>query len=378
MVVPRRPVLISLTRLIAVLLPLLLGGAATVRADEGSLSGERLYRTACAACHGVDGRGAPVSQVGFDTALPDFTDCSFTSREPSADWLDITTHGGPVRRFAELMPAFGEVLSTQQMTAIIRYIKGLCPDTSWPPGELNLPRPLVTEKAFPEDEAVISMAITEGADSVTSKLIYEKRFGARNQVEVVVPLARRDRVGSGGRTDTVTGIGDVAVGVKRALYHSLERGSILSVTGEVILPSGDDNRGLGKGTTIFEPFLTFGQILPANCFVQAQAGLELPLDHDLIEREAFVRLALGRSFTAGSSSRVWSPMVEVLGARELVSGEQTSWDYVPQIQVTLSTRQHIMLNIGARLPITNSSQRSTQVIAYLLWDWFDGGFFDGW
>ena len=48
-------------------------------------------------------------------------------------------------------------------------------DGRWPRGELNLPRPLVTAKAFPEDEIVVSTASQSG--SVVTKLIYERRFG---------------------------------------------------------------------------------------------------------------------------------------------------------------------------------------------------------
>jgi hypothetical protein len=76
--------------------------------------------------------------------------------------------------------------------------------------------------------------------------------------------------------------------------------------------------------------------------------------------------------------RAWTPMVEVLAARELESGATTAWDLVPQVQVTLSKRQHIMANFGVRFPVTDSGARTTEVLFYVLWDWFDGGLFDGW
>ncbi len=44
-------------------------------ADRAGLSGEQLYRTACAACHGNDGRGQPIAVRGFELEPPDFTDC---------------------------------------------------------------------------------------------------------------------------------------------------------------------------------------------------------------------------------------------------------------------------------------------------------------
>jgi len=51
---------------------------------------------------------------------------------------------------------------------------------------------------------------------------------------------------------------------------------------------------------------------------------------------------------------------------------------VPQFQVTLNTRQHIMANFGVRIPLDKPGTRSTQFAFYLLWDWFDGGLRDGW
>ena len=94
--------------------------------------------------------------TGLETPLPDFTDCRFASREPSADWMAVVHEGGPVRGFSEMMPAFGEALGEEEIEKVVAYVHSFCRDRSWPRGELNLPRPLVTEKAFPEDEAVLT------------------------------------------------------------------------------------------------------------------------------------------------------------------------------------------------------------------------------
>lgn len=338
--------------------------------------GRRLYVDGCAACHGIDGRGVPQERLGHDTPAPDFADCSFASREPDSDWLAVTHLGGPARGFHRRMPAFGEAWSDPELKAVMAHVRSFCPDRSWPSGELNLPRGLFTEKAFPEDEFVYTMAATvDGPGKVAHELLYEKRFGPRNQIELVVPFSWREPVPAGGWD---WGLNDVAVAFKRAVAHSRERGSIFSVAGEVILPTGDQEKGFGKGTTVFEPFAAFGQILPADCFFQAQAGLELPVDQDRAEREGFWRLALGKTFTQGRFGRAWSPMVEWLAARELEHGADVSWDVVPQMQVTLNTRQHIMFNLGVRLPVTDRRNRDTQLVFYLLWDWFDGGFTEGW
>ena len=55
--------------------------------------------------------------------------------------------------------------------------------------------------------------------------------------------------------------------------------------------------------------------------------------------------------------RTWTPIVEVLGARELGRRAPTStWDLVPQLQVTLSTRQHVMASFGLRVPVTRAGR----------------------
>ena len=338
---------------------------------------EARYRAACAACHGVDGTGVERSVVGFDVPLPDFSDCSFATREPDADWLAIAHQGGPVRAFDRWMPAFGAALTEPDLQRTLDHIRGFCNERGWPRGELNLPRALVTEKAYPEDEAVLSssIALDDDAGAVGTELIYERRLGPRSQVEVVVPFELQ-QAGSGAAW--VRGLGDVAVAFKHALFHRFESGTIFSAAGEIVLPTGKQSDGIGAGVTILEPFVAFGQLLPRDGFLQAQAGLGLPTDPDRVERESFWRAVIGRSFTQGRFGRTWSPMLEVLGARELAAGAAAHWDLVPQVQVTLSRRQHVMLNAGLRIPVNERSGRSPQLLTYLLWDWFDGGLLEGW
>ena len=371
----------------AALLPLFLlaapltgQGVAATDAPGEPASPERLYEAACASCHGADGHGADLAAVQLDVPLPDFTECSFATREPDADWAAVVHAGGPVRGFDRMMPAFGDALTDEEVDRVLTYVRSFCGD-EWPRGELNLPRPLVTEKAYPEDEAVwTGTTDLEGAGAFSHELVYERRFGARNQLEIVVPFGWRERIREGApgeASDWTGGIGDVAVGVKRDVFHRFETGTIVSVTGEVILPTGDEDDGFGNGTTVFEPFVSVGQLLPSAFFVHGQAGLELPADADRAEQEGFWRLALGRTFTTGRWGRAWSPMVELLGFRELTAGEPVHWDLLPQIQVTLNTRQHVMANVGVRVPLDDAG-RDAQLLVYLLWDWFDGGLFAGW
>jgi mono/diheme cytochrome c family protein len=347
--------------------------AAFARASEQTpRSGSEIYRQACAACHGTDGRGQPVERVGFETPLPDFSDCGFATPEPDNDWIAIVHHGGPARAFDRRMPAFTDALSDAEIASVVLHLRSFCRDASWPRGELNLPRAIFTEKAFPENEALVTVeANLEGPGAIDHAFVYEKRVGARNQFELTLPISAAHIDGS-----WHGGLGDVSIAAKRVIAHSIERGSILSLGGELAMPTGDDR--IASRTTRVEPFVSFGQLLHAEAFFQAHAGFELSTDRTRAEHEAFWRVALGKSFARDRLARTWSPMIELLAARELESGQRIEWDAVPQLQVTLSKRQHIMVSGGVQLPLTGRRQRDTRFVFYLLWDWFDGGLTTGW
>jgi hypothetical protein len=333
-----------------------------------------LYRAACAACHGPDGRGAPASSVGPSLTVPDFTVCSFATPEADADWMAIVLEGGPVRAFDRMMPSFKEALSFDQIASVLAHVRSFCADRRWPRGDLNLPRPLITEKAFPENEAVVTTTVNaEGEGRVGNQFLYERRVGARGQIEIAVPLDFREQ--SAGRW--TRGLGDVAVAFKHVVAHSVTRGSIVSAGTEVVLPTGRESDGLGGGATIVEPFGTVSQLLPHNAFLHVHAGLELPVGAEERHKETFWRAAIGKTYTQGWG-RAWSPMIELLAAHGIGAGEGVAWDVLPQVQVTLSTRQHVTFNGGVRIPLNDRRTRSAAMMFYLLWDWFDGGFLSGW
>lgn len=337
-------------------------------------TGEEIYRAACVSCHGVDGAGASRELVGFAKELPDFTECSFATPEPSADWVAVVHEGGPIRGLDRHMPAFGEALTLDEIQRVVGYVSSFCTDGDWPRGDLNLPRPFFTEKAYPENEAVVTTAVGTSRDRhVSNVFLYERRIGKRNQVEVIVPIDARPT----GTSQWTAGIGDIAVGFKRALYASVDTGRILSAGGEIALPSGSSSSGLGSGTTVFEPFVLFGQAVGATGFVQAHAALEWPADRTQAVREAVVRAAVGTSFLQDRGfGRAWTPMAEILWARP--EGGPSEWDVVPQMQVTLSKLQHVAIAAGARIPVNGRNERHPQLVMYFLWDWFDGSLFDFW
>ena len=134
--------------------------------------GERIYQSVCAACHGADGRGEPGRRL-YAIEMPDFTECSFATREPDADFFAVVHEGGPVRAFSPVMPAHGASLGEAGIRAALAHVRTFCTDPRWPRGELNLPRPLFTEKAYPEDEAVVTVDANANRDrDLRVELVY--------------------------------------------------------------------------------------------------------------------------------------------------------------------------------------------------------------
>jgi len=340
-------------------------------------TGEEIYRGGCISCHGPDGRGQSQNLAGFERpdTFPDFTDCHGSTPEPDVQWRAVITNGGPARGFSQIMPSFRDLLTHEQIDKVIGYLRGFCKDNRWPQGDLNLPRALITEKAFPEDETVVTATVNaQGTPGIGTAVVYEKRIGVRGQLEAMVPY---DYTHDAGRWQS--GFGDVLIGYKHVLFSSMQTGSIFSLLGEVTAPTGDTTKGTGGGSTVFETSAAFGQILPKSAFVQIHTGAELPTHTNVLPQAYYLRTALGKTFATGSGlGRQWSPMVEFVYDRDLVKGAQNRWTIVPQIQIPISKRLHILGAVGYSIPVNFTEDRQRQLMFYLLWDYADGKLTQGW
>jgi cytochrome c553 len=339
-------------------------------------SGEHIYKTACVACHGSDGKGTPKSIAGFEPpdSFPDFTRCDQTTAELDNDYRAVIVHGGRYRGFSQIMPSFKQALTPAQINKVIGYLRHFCREQGWPRGELNLPRAMVTEKAYPEDEEVVSTAVNaRGAPGVEAHIIHEQRFGKKNQIEVDAPINFQDE-----NHTWYGGVGDTTFGVKRVLFSNLSRGSIMALQGSVVMPSGNRARGFGSGTTTFETFAAYDQLFH-NTSIQTQFGADLPRHTEIAPQSIFFNTAIGQTIMADHGlGRAWTPMFEFLAQRDLIDGSKTDWDVLPQMQVTISHRQHIRGDLGVRVPVSNTTGRAVQLQLYLLWDWQDGKINEGW
>src|SRR5216110_3218234 len=148
--------------------------AAQAPADS---DGAALYQAWCSKCHGADGRGRAAATTRLAVPPADLQECKASTAETEQRWIGIVTQGGAAFGLSLDMPAFGEAGTPAQVRAVVRYARSLCGELGWPPGELNFPRPFLVEKAFPENEWVIT------DQARVQELIFEGLLGKRFQVE---------------------------------------------------------------------------------------------------------------------------------------------------------------------------------------------------
>lgn len=74
---------------------------------------DTIYIKRCSGCHGTDG-------VATKEGVPNFTDPKFQSSHTDEEFIKSITNGKDPR-----MPAYGEILEKEQITALVPYIRNL-------------------------------------------------------------------------------------------------------------------------------------------------------------------------------------------------------------------------------------------------------------
>ncbi len=331
--------------------------------------GREVYETACILCHGPDGAGNP--EWESEIRPVSFADCG-TTAESSVLWKSVVVNGGPKHGLADVMPAFGEAFPPDELDAVVAYLRTFCKTADrYPPGDLNFRRLLATGKAFPEAEVVMNMKIVPDEGETEFEFAYENRLGPRFQYELEFPLrpAATDE-GYG------AGVGDVVVSGKYVLHFNPSKRRILSGGLEVSLPTGSEKKSLGSGTTVFVPFLAFGQGIGSTVF-QAKVSAELPADTNRAARTW--KYAFGYALPPLGFSRTgFVPALELVGAwnPKNKSHEQTA---VIGLSKALNKLGHVIASVGMGIPLRPSEgSRPKEFRAYLLWDFGDGPIWTGW
>jgi mono/diheme cytochrome c family protein len=351
-------------------------GSAIVSADPASPQAAgpetwdtpTLYQRACAACHGTDGAGLPEghpNRASFDPPPADLTDPLFNSREPAADWFLVVKHGGARSGLSKQMPAFETALSDQLIRDLVGYLKSLVDTSRYPPGELNFLRPIVTTKAFPEDEALVitrfETAEEPAPDSLRTTLYYARRLGSRYQGEVKLSTLDAERAAAE--------LDELELGFKWALGDDPARRAIYTVGLEVALPIEDSS-----ASEEAIPYLSFGTGLSDRFTFQSQLRAVLPVD-DPGAGEG--RLSGIVHWRPSVWRRSVSPALEVVWTEPFESDLESEVSLVPQLFAGLSKLGHVALAAGAELPLTDGDY-DYRIHLFVLWDIADGPFWRGW
>jgi hypothetical protein len=299
----------------------------------------------------------------------DFTDCRIASGEPDADWERAIAKGGHGVGLSSQMPAFEDSLSADQIRAFVSHLRTFCKEPGWPSGNTNFPRPILTEKAFPENEFLIVPAVSHWNEApapsitrATLMALYERRIGRRSMIEIEVPMVRTNSL-----TTWTGGIGDVAIGFKHALYATAGDPTtgasprIVSLGLEAVLPSGDRFKEHGAGATLFEPYISAGAML-RNWYLQTQFKVELSTN-TLRERPHVVyNTYLGRDTSAAPNT--WTIGVELNGEDELIA-------LTPQVRKGLTGTGALAASAGMMVPLNKREEQGVRWVGYLLWEYLE-------
>ncbi len=317
-----------------------------------------MFDAFCAVCHGEDGSGQ-VENPALDGEPMDFTDCAVATPEPDADWELVITRGGPAAGLSSEMPSYGDTLTGGQIGTLIGYIRGFCPEPGWPIGTLNFPRPIFTEKAFPENEFLLLPEVSEGPGDVSRvgiRAIYERRLGRRGHVEMRLPFESFSAAGT-----RRSGLGDVKLAGKYVVHTDRAMTRITTAGLEVSLPTGDADDGLGHGTAVFEPYLAFGTTL-GDLYLQTQVKVESPARDPVSEAEFGYNAYVG--FDVSEVLNTWTLGLELNGVdRDLA--------LTPQLRKGLTRTGAIAVASGVQIPITHRDTRRARWVGYFLWEYLD-------
>lgn len=326
------------------------------------LHGREVFEQNCIMCHGADGKGTGRLAADLPVKPADLTDCKLTDEDPVLLGQGVIRHGGP-HRGRSSMPAFGTVLSDSDIVDVAHYVRTLCADPDWVPRELDFPHPLITSKAFPEQHIILGGRFGRNGTSIDEYMgILEYRVNGLTNIGIMARgLSIDPNMGS-----TVSGLGDTVLSVNRVLAFSTQYRALTSVGLDLVLPTGDDRRGLGSGGVVFETGLRAG-VDWKQVVVQVAVALAVPAGTSNSKSQANVDVAIGRYFYPNRRLQI-TPMIE-LNTTTGISGSSSGKTKSALLPLMRVKWLRWTLGVGVQVPITEGRDFDIRPLFDVMYDY---------
>ncbi|MBI4428526.1 MAG: c-type cytochrome [Ignavibacteriales bacterium] len=341
--------------------------------DISILSGKEIYIQFCSRCHGDDGKGNIPKEMlqNMDAPPPDLTEPYFNSGEKRLAWFRVIKFGGDIECLSMSMPSWGESFSDRQIEEMVEHIKTFVPQHEYPQGEVNFLRAHAVTKAFVEQEALLIPTYTsktvngENRSETKTTFYYASRFGNRFQYELKAPI--QSASSSSGRE---FGLGNLELGFKYAFFDDHSNGIILSTGIEAEVPTGDESKGFSSGTIIGIPYIAAGIGVGHSVEFQGSAKIDAPFNRSKANPE--LKYGFSTAFILSDSRMGLFPGIEITGTKDLTNRTHM-FSIIPKLYVGLTKRGHVGFSVGSEIPVSSEKAFSSRWLAFLLWDYADGG-----
>jgi len=226
---------------------------------------------------------------------------------------------------------------------------------------LHFSHPLIAESPSPDTKVRLDYFFSHDneADEDTIRAELEYAFARWGSIELNLPYAFVDSDEGAG----TSGVGNIDVGLKLACYCFEEYGVLLGGGIELVLPTGDDNKGIGSNNELeVEPFIDVGFKIDRFEIVGFLA-FGIPTNESEDEKDG-VDLELGYNLSLMYHLADQLKLLLEIDGEAIVSGEENEsiMNITPGVKVKPWHDTPLEMGVGVRLPITDDKEFDLQTV----------------
>ena len=102
---------------------------------QDAAAGQEIYTQYCALCHGPQGKGDGSLSANLDPKPRNHTDGAYMNALSDAHLLKVIGGGGAAAGLSPIMPAWGAILSAQQIQDVVAFVRTLAMPSYTPPAD---------------------------------------------------------------------------------------------------------------------------------------------------------------------------------------------------------------------------------------------------